>query len=80
MNELLLNVDKIHATAKGLVRINKNLEIESEDVIAWLKSKINENTIMFRKGKNWYVSFDECAFTINASTYCVITAHIIRGY
>ena len=80
MNELLLNVDKIHTTAKGLARINKNLEIDSEDAIAWLKSKLNENTIMFHKGKNWYVSFEECAFTINANTYCVITAHIIRGY
>ena len=80
MNDLLMNIDKIHTTTKGLERIKKNLEIDSQDIVNWLKSKINENTMMFRKGKNWYVSFDEYNFTINASSYTIITAHLNHEY
>ena len=74
--ELLLNIAKIHTTALGIVRIKRNLCLDVEDVVDWCKQKIqDENSSILRKGKNWYVSFDNCIITINAHSYTIITAH-----
>lgn len=75
-NELLTNLEKIHTTDMGLLRIRKNLSLDAEDVIAWCKDKIKaENAEITRKGKNWYVSVDGCIITVNAYSYTIITAH-----
>lgn len=75
-NELLINLDKIHTTDLGLLRIRKNLSLDAEDVVAWCRDKIKaENADITRKGKNWYVSADGCIITVNAYSYTIITAH-----
>ena len=79
MDTLLENIDKLHTTAKGLERMQRNLEID-EDIVTWLKSRINQNVMMLRKGKNLYISFDRYTFTINANTYTIITAHKNHDY
>ncbi|MDR2952402.1 MAG: DUF3781 domain-containing protein [Treponema sp.] len=35
---------------------------------------------MYKKGKNWYVSFENCILTVNARSFTIITAHKNRGY
>lgn len=75
-NELLTNLAKLHTTDLGVIRIKRNLSLDSDDVVEWCKSKIKSpNAIITRKGKNWYVSIDNCIITINAHSYTIITAH-----
>ncbi len=75
-NVLLENLDKIHTTELGVVRIKKNLSLDTEDVVSWCKTKIKlPNAIITRNGKNWYISIDGCIITINAYSYTIITAH-----
>lgn len=75
-NELLRNLDKLHTTELGVVRIKKNLSLDTNDVVNWCKTKIESpNTIINRKGKNWYISVDNCIITVNAYSYTIITAH-----
>ena len=74
-NDLLQNIYKLHTTELGILRIKKNLEIETTDVIDWCKQKIKQADDIQKKGKNWYVSFENCVLTINASSYAIITGH-----
>lgn len=77
-NELLKNLDKLHTTELGVLRIKRNLslDIDTNDVIEWCKIKINsDNAIITRSGKNWYVNVDNCIITVNSYSYTIITAH-----
>jgi len=78
-NELLKNIDKIHTTELGIIRIKKNLELDIKDIVKWCIQKIKSASDICRKGKNWYVSFENCIITINAKSYTIITAHKKRG-
>ena len=73
---LLANLDKLHTTDLGILRIRKNLSLDAEDVVSWCKDKITaENADITRKGKNWYIAVDGCMITVNAYSYTIITAH-----
>lgn len=73
---LLANLDKLHTTDLGILRIRKNLSLDAEDVVSWCKDKIAaENADIERKGKNWYIAVDGCMITVNAYSYTIITAH-----
>ncbi|WP_195199080.1 DUF3781 domain-containing protein [Faecalispora jeddahensis] len=74
-NDLLSNIDKIHTTELGVERIKRNLGLGTLDVIAWCKEKIRNAGDIVRKGKNWYVFFDDIVITVNAYSYTIITAH-----
>ena len=74
-NDLIKNVDKIHTTELGIIRIKRNLELDTENVVKWLKQKIKDAENIYKKGKNWYVYFENCIITINASSYTIITGH-----
>lgn len=77
--EMLFNLDKLHTTDLGVVRIKKNLSLDVDDVIKWCRDKIqNPNALIIRRGKNWYVDIDDCQITINAYSYTIITAHKIK--
>ena len=74
--ELIDNIDKIHTTPMGKDRIRNNLELNDIDVVDYCKTKImDQNAIITRKGKNWYVSTDGCMITVNVRSYTIITAH-----
>jgi len=75
MNNLLLNIDKIHTTELGIVRIKKNLSIETDDVVNWCKHQIQHADRIVRSGKNWYAYVGNMTITINANSYTIITAH-----
>ena len=75
-NELLVNLDKLHTTELGVVRIKKNLSLDTDNVVDWCKTKIESpNATITRNGKNWYVNVDSCVITVNAYSYTIITAH-----
>ena len=75
MNEIIENINKIHTTELGIIRIKKNLKLETDDVVKWCKSKIKNADNISRKGKNWYVYKEDAIITINANSFSIITAH-----
>lgn len=75
MKTLLSNLDKIHTTELGVVRIQRNLGITS-DVVRYTKEKVlDPNSEIYKKGKNYYVVNNDEIFTINSYSYTIITAH-----
>lgn len=76
---LIENIDKLHTTELGIERIKRNLQIETDDVVQWCKSRILYNDARIeRSGKNWYAAADGCKITVNAYSYTIITAHKIK--
>lgn len=73
---LLRNLDKLHTTELGVMRIKRNLCLDTDAAADWCKAKIKSaNAVITRNGKNWYVSVDNCIITVNAHSYTIITAH-----
>ena len=73
---LLNNLDKVHTTEMGVDRIKRNIEVDVDDIVKYSVDKIKqENAVIERKGKNFYVTVDGIIITINASSYTIITAH-----
>lgn len=73
--ELLNNLDKLHTTELGVVRIKRNLSLETDDVVEWCKEKIKlPNAEIVRRGKNYYAEIDGCVITVNAHSFTIITA------
>ena len=80
-NELLKSLEKLHTTELGVMRIKRNLSLDTDDVVSWCRAKINStNAVITRKGKNWYVNVDGCIITVNAYSYTIITAHKEKTY
>ena len=76
MDDLLLNIDKIHTTELGIKRIQRNQNI-NDDVVNYCKNKIiDKECYIYKQGKNWYCKIDNMIITINSSSYTIITAHI----
>jgi len=74
-NDLLINLDNLHTTELGVVRIRKNLSLADIDVVIWCKDKIRNASDIVRRGKNWYVHMDSAVITINAHSFTIVTAH-----
>lgn len=72
---ILSNMDQIHTTLLGEMRIKKNLQIDT-DVVEYCKSKIKKSKV-YKQGKNWYCVVDGIQITINSYSYTIITAHFI---
>ena len=78
MNNLLLNINKIHTTELGYLRIKRNLCLDIDDVVSYCKKIImNNNCLINKKGKNWYCKLNNIEITINSFSYTIITAKII---
>ncbi len=74
--ELLMNLDKVHTTEMGVDRIKRNIEVDVEDIVSYCIDKIKQdNAVIEKKGKNYYVNVDGIIITVNASSYTIITAH-----
>ena len=72
---LLENVDRIHTTEMGVGRIQKNLGIDDEPVGYCISKLKQDNAVVLKEGKNYYVEVDDCRITINSSSFTIITAH-----
>lgn len=80
MCRLIENIDKLHTTEMGSQRIKRNLQIETEDIVQWCKTRLlDKDAKMERIGKNWYVTINNCKITINAHSYTIITAHTVKS-
>ena len=78
MNDLLLNINKIHTTIMGKERIKRNLKLANEDIVEYCKQIIrNKDCLCYQRGKNWYCKFDNIILTVNTSSYTIITAHML---
>ncbi|MFV0527224.1 MAG: DUF3781 domain-containing protein [Lachnospiraceae bacterium] len=75
MDELIVNLDKLHTTELGKERIKKNLALQTADVVLWCKECIKNADIIKRIGKNYYAYRSGVILTINAKSYTIITAH-----
>jgi len=76
VNPLIANIDKLHTTELGIIRVKRNIELQTNNVVQWCKKRIlNMNCKITRKGKNWYAIIDSVIITINAHNYSIITAH-----
>lgn len=75
-NELRNHLDKLHTTELGVVRIKRNLSLDTDNVVEWCRDKIaSEHAVITRNGKNWYINAEHCIITVNAYSYTIITAH-----
>ena len=72
---LIQNINKIHTTEMGVGRISRNLDINGDVVENCKKKIIKDESVVERKGKNYYVHIDNCVITVNATSYTIITAH-----
>lgn len=85
MNELLNNIEKIHTTDLGLIRLRNNLKRNDIDIVEYVKKALLEykqnnnfdSHILYRKGKNYYFIYDNYIFTINGYSYTIITGKCI---
>ena len=78
-NDLTQNLEKIHTTPMGADRIRLNLNLRTNDVVAWCKNAVKQADMIIGQGKNWYVYGGGVVITINASSYTIITAHRINA-
>ena len=78
MKDLLQNIDKLHTTPLGILRIKKNLDLETNYVINWCKEQIKKANNIEKIGKNWYVYTEDIVITINAHSNAIVTAHKIN--
>lgn len=75
-NDLLLHLNSLHTTEMGIERIRKNLSMNMDDVVSWCAERIRDsNADIVRRGKNYYITVDNCIITVNAHSYTIITAH-----
>ena len=78
MIDLLANIDKIHTTPLGEIRVRRNLALETKDVVNWCSNEIKNADKIIRNGKNWYVYKGSNIITVNANSYTIITAHKMK--
>ncbi len=77
---LLDNLYKVHTTLMGVDRIKRNLGLSDIDVVLFCVDKIKDcNSVITRKGKNYYVLVSDLVITVNAYSYTIITAHRINS-
>lgn len=80
---LLNNLEKLHTTDMGLIRIKKNLFLNEsltiKEVIDYCINIITNNrTLIYKEGKNFYCILNNIKITINSYNYGIITAHIVN--
>lgn len=79
MNDMIENIERLHITDLGSIRIKKNLDLNTNDVVEWCKQAVKQADIMISHGKNHYVYYKGNVITINAHSYTIITAHKIKA-
>lgn len=76
MNLLIENIDRLHTTVMGVDRIQRNLKLDTDDVVGYCKNLIlNPQCHIYRRGKNWYCEIGNIKITVNTSSYTIITAY-----
>lgn len=77
---LLDHIDQLHTTDMGISRIEKNLKLDTDDVVLYCKNKVlDQKCNIYKQGKNWYCEVDGVKITVNSYSYTIIMAHILRN-
>ncbi len=72
-------MNSVHSTSLGVERIKKGLGVNTNDIVEYCKKKIMlNNSIVSKRGKNYYVETDGIIITINSHSYTIITAHKLK--
>lgn len=79
MQNSIIDLDKLHTTELGEVRIKRNLSIQADDVVLWCKEFVKQADIIIGQGKNLYAYKNGVVITINAKSNTIITAHPINA-
>lgn len=68
------------STGLGALRIKRNLNLKSDDVVAWPRAVLAATSpdSVIRCGKNYYIYGPDFVLTINARSNTVITAHKLK--
>ena len=75
--DLIKNINKLHTTYLGILRIKNNLKLKDIDVVDWCKKIILDNkSNIYLKGRNWYIENDIYILTVNKNSYTIITGHL----
>lgn len=79
MDLLLKNINKIHTTLLGDIRIKKNLKLEKNiDSVEFCREIIlDKETNITHIGKNFYCLHKNIKIVINSYSFTIITAHTI---
>lgn len=77
--DLSHNIDKLHTTPMGAERIRRNLNLQTDDAVAWCRDAVKQADIIIGQGKNLYVYKGGAVITINAHSCTIITAHQINA-
>lgn len=87
MHNLIQNIDKIHTTQMGIVRIKKNTGLFEhfyqksreniyDEIINFCREVIkNTDTKITVRGKNYYIEHNNIIWTVNRGSFTIITAH-----
>ena len=76
MQILIENISRLHTTSMGADRIRNNLSLETDDPVKWCIDLIkSDNALIEKKGKNYYITAENCIITVNSSSFTIITAH-----
>lgn len=79
VQNLTANLNKLHTTDLGALRIKRNLNLQLDDIVLWCKESVKHADIIIGQGKNWYVYRAGVVITINAQSNTIITAHPINA-
>ena len=52
INDLIKNIDKIHSTELGIIRVRRNFKLKSNNVIEYCKKFIKGADNIIKSGKN----------------------------
>lgn len=80
---LLLHMDEIHTTKRGVERIKRNLSLftlDDSSIIPYCKQiLLHPDCHVVHKGKNFYCQFNTIQLVIHATCYTIITAHLMKS-
>ena len=66
----------------GIDRVCRNVGLDQDtDVIVWAQQLIENapSDSITRRGKNWYIIYNDILLTVNAHSYTLITAHKVSN-
>ena len=76
---LINNINKIHTTELGHLRIFKATNLKENEDILWIKECIyDNNSLINKRGKNYYVINNNYEIYINSYNYSVITVKKLK--
>lgn len=79
VQNLTINLDKLHISDLGAARIKRKLNLQVDDVVLWCRESVKQADVIIGQGKNWYVYKTGVVITINAQSNTIITAHSINA-